>query len=490
VNEILWHRLSPAAAALGVAALVLGLLFHAEIGAAVHVWNTSTAYGHCWLIVPIALFLAYERHGQAAAETIAPRAGFALLAIPLIGMWLLADLLGIMEGRQLAVIGFLEVTLLAAFGWRVWWALAGALLYLAFLVPFGAFVTPLLQGFTTSFVVHGLNLLGIANRETGNTIEIPEGVFYIAEACAGLRFLIASIAFGVLYALTMFTSPGRRVAFVAASIIVPIVANALRALGIVVLGHALGSAQAAAADHVLYGWIFFSIVIAALAAVGMPFRQDAPPPPPPGPLPSPGTRMRVAYAVWPALLLAAAGPAFALVLSARTATPPAPAAMFKAPDGCTQTADHATPGLREQAFTCGSTQIRTRALILPRGANPSAVVEAAHAQAPKLLPNGDLDGSVLTVPGPTPTRWALDRDGQTNRAAATILFIDGHVSGGGIHDRLALARDMLSASGTPALILAVAVTDATDDATTALTKFITAQGALLKEGGGLRPLDP
>ncbi len=483
MTEILWPRLSPAAAALGVAALVLGLLFHAEIAAAVHVWNTSTAYGHCWLIVPIALFLAYERRFQAAAETVAPRAGFTLLAIPFIVMWLAADVLGIIEGRQLAGIGFLEVVLLAALGWRMWWALSAALLYLAFLVPFGAFVTPFLQGFTTSFVVHGLDLLGIANRETGNTIEIPEGSFYVAEACAGLRFLIASIAFGVLYALTMFTSPGRRVAFVAASIVVPIVANGLRALGIVVLGHALGSAEAAATDHVLYGWIFFSIVILALAAIGLPFRQDAPAPPPPGPLPPPGTRMRAGYAVWPALLLAAAGPAAALAMSARTATPPAPAGMFKAPDGCTETTNRAAPGLREQDFACGTTQIRTRALLLPRGANPSSVMDAAHTQAPTLLPASDLDGSTLTTSGPNPTRWALERDAQTNRAAATLLFIDGHVSAGGLRDRLALARDMLSATGAAPLIIAVAVTQAPTDATAALAKFITAQGDVAAKGG-------
>jgi hypothetical protein len=193
--------------------------------------------------------------------------------------------------------------------------------------------------------------------------------------------------------------------------------------------------------------------------------------------------MRVAYAVWPALLLAAAGPAVALVLSARIGAPSAPASMFKAPDGCTQTAERAIPGLREQDFTCGDTKIRTRTLLLPRGANPSAVVDSAQAQAPTLLPNGDLDGSTLTTSGPNPTRWALDRDGQANRAEATLLFIDGHVAGGGVRDRLALARDMLSASGAPPLILAVAVTQATDDAATALTKFIAAQGNVAAKGG-------
>ena len=89
-----------------------------------------------------------------------------------------------------------------------------------------------------------------------------------------MRFLIASIAFGVLYSLLMYRSPWRRVAFIAASVVVPIIANGLRAVGIVALGHVLGSAKAAATDHVLYGWLFFSLVILILIALGLPFRED------------------------------------------------------------------------------------------------------------------------------------------------------------------------------------------------------------------------
>ena len=48
-----------------------------------------------------------------------------------------------------------------------------------------------------------------------------------------------------------------------------------------VLGAILGSANAAAADHVIYGWVFFSLVMLLLVAGGMPFRED-----PSGPTPA------------------------------------------------------------------------------------------------------------------------------------------------------------------------------------------------------------
>ncbi len=259
---------------LAIGLVALGLLFHSEVVAAVNTWIESTAYNHCFLVIPIVAFLIWDRRAALIGLSATPTPAVAILALPLGLAWLAAERLGIMEGRQLAAMSMAEVLFLAILGRRLWRALSGPLLYLYFLVPFGDFLTPKLQDITTWFTRHGLDILGIPAFIDGYIIEIPEGTFFVAEACAGLRFLIASVAFGALYALLMYRSPVRRIVFVTASIIVPIIANGFRALGIVVLGHWLGSALAAATDHVLYGWIFFSIVILLLIVLGLPFRQD------------------------------------------------------------------------------------------------------------------------------------------------------------------------------------------------------------------------
>lgn len=472
--------LRPVLPALALCALVFGLLFHAEIAAALHVWNTSTAYGHCWLVLPIAAFMAYDRRAEAAAAPLRPAPVWALLGVPCAAMWLLAETLGIMEGRQLAVFGFTETALLAALGWRMWHALAPALLYLVFLVPFGGFLTPVLQHFTANFIGHGLDMLGIANRVTDNQIEIPEGLFFVAEACAGLRFLIASIAFGVLFAMTMFTSPWRRAAFVLAACVVPVLANGVRALGIVVLGHHLGSATAAAADHVLYGGIFFALVLAILALAGLPFRQAARAAAPPRPAPPAGMAWRAAYAVWPCLLLAAAAPLLALFEGAGAgagAPSPVPANLLIAPSGCTDiTPAKSAAGV--QNFACGETLIVARLSMLPRRINPSRLIALAQSLPDEILPGADLDGGLLAVPGGMPPRWVLQRDESAPRALAYTLFIDGAPALGTLHDRVRLARLMLSGSGRAPGVLAVAVTAAQGDAVGALRMFLAGQGDL------------
>ncbi len=473
---LLWPRLRPAVLPLGLGLLVLGLLFHAEAASAVHVWNTSTAYGHCWLVVPIALWLAHERRGQAAAEQVAPTFWPAVVGLPLVLAWLAGDTLGIMEGRQLAAVGMLELLFLSAFGWKLWQALAAALLYLVFLVPFGAFLTPLLQNFTAGFVAWGLDFLEIPSQVTSFRIDIPEGTFYVAEACAGLRFLIASIAFGTLYAVTKFNSPWRRAAFIAVSVVIPIVANGFRALGIVVLGHVLGSAQAAATDHILYGWIFFSIVILLLAASGMPFREDPlPAPAPAAPAPR-GTTRRAMLAIWPVLLVAAVGPLISLYLNAHPGAAPDAGEVLLVPSGCTVSATQQNgPGL-VQGFQCGGSRIVTRLEMLPRRANPARVLGAAQGPADAFLPDTNADGSTVDVDGVTPARWHVERDEDHPAASAYILFIDGTPALGGLHDRLRLARNMLRGVQAAPAALVIAVTHTDADPQQVLRAFLGAQG--------------
>jgi exosortase A len=261
---------------LALGALAFGLAFHVEVARAVQVWDESTAYNHCFLIIPISAYLIWERRKVLAASAPQPNAWLLLTLIPVGLVWLFAAEAQIMEGRELAAMTLFQIFIAATLGLRVWRISAFAILYLYFLVPSGAFLTGPMQEFAARFAVKGVELLGIPVYSNGLDIEVPGARFTVAEACAGLRFLIASVALGTLYGYTMYRSWRRRAAFVVVSIIVPIVANGMRVMGIVVYGYILGNAEAAIADHLIYGWVFFSIVSIILILLGLPFRQDVP----------------------------------------------------------------------------------------------------------------------------------------------------------------------------------------------------------------------
>ena len=55
--------------------------------------------------------------------------------------------------------------------------------------------------------------------------------------------------------------------FIAASIVVPIVANWLRAYMIVMIGHLSNNKYAVGVDHLIYGWVFFGVVMMLLFSV-------------------------------------------------------------------------------------------------------------------------------------------------------------------------------------------------------------------------------
>jgi exosortase len=380
--------------------------------------------------------------------------------VPVAAVWLLAERLGIMEGRQLAAMSFVELLFLAVLGKRLWWALAGPLLYLYFLVPFGEFLTPQLQDITTWFIRHGLETLGVPAYIDGYVIEIPQGSFYVAEACAGLRFLIASIAFGCLYALMMYRSPVRRTIFIVVSIIVPVIANGFRAIGIVYLGYLLNSAQAAAADHIIYGWLFFSFVILVLILLGLPFRQDhlttrsGSQDPADASAPAHGWRGAAAAA---AALVAVAciSPSVAGGLALASAAGGSAPDSIEVGQGCTVMALPAdSPRERSQRVTCGGTVLVMRWQVFsPR--STAAAVMAARRQMCQAVESEGLSEAWLETTDGSASAWRIMRSGDPVAMLGVAVWVDGKPVRPGMRMRVQMAADSLLGSAHAPLVMTV-----------------------------------
>ena len=487
-----WNLYRSLVPALGFGVALLGLLFHAEAAAAYATWSDSTAYNHCFLVLPIAFYLAWDRRDELRGVPIAADLRFVGLAVPVILTWLVAERLGIMEGRQLMAICLVQVLFLTVLGWKMWQHLSGPLLYLFFLVPFGAFLTPALQGFTAGFTTSGLDLLGIPNFSDGYTIEIAQGVFYVAEACAGLRFLIASIAFGVLYALIMYRSPRRRAIFIVVSIVTPIIANGFRALGIVVLGRYLGSAEAAGADHLIYGWVFFSFVILMLVLLGLPFRQDGRRTPmvitmDPSPIGT-GPALMASIAL---VVIATIGPATAGMLdrSSRDAMTGVPDAVKTGT--CTIIAAETTPLLPPaidpfaRRVRCGDQVLRVSLVRFAPGTGPATLI----AEERRLLgytPGSEVARSWLNEPGGTRPVWRLNEAEEPARTAVTALWIDGQSTQIGLTMRIKLGlRSIIGGRSTPVMVTILPENDLSEQGPAGKAAARAAIGAFLQGNPGL-----
>ena len=298
-------------------------------------------------------------------------------------------------------------------------------------MPFGATITPQLQDFTTAFVRVGLNLLQIPVYIDGYTIQIPQGSFYIAEACAGLRFLIASIAFGALYALVMYRTPLRRTLFLLASLIVPVLANGFRALGIVVLGNLLGSAKAAATDHVLYGWLFFSIVILILIALGLPFREDQQDAPATPRAPPPQNRQlraainrRGLFAATTVCLVAALSPAVALALAPPRAPIPGSLASVDFGHDC-RPANGSQPSKGSRRLSCDGLIVLVQTNLLSPRVTAAPLFRLERDMTARMDSEDGYQSSWFPAKPGHPRSWRLLTAPSLSNVMAVATWVDG-----------------------------------------------------------------
>ena len=179
--------------------------------------------------------------------------------------------------QQYAVVAMLVGVLWTVLGRHIARAALFPLLFLLLAVPVGEFLIPPLMNFTADFTVGALKLTGIPVFREGNFFTVPSGSWSVVEACSGLRYLIASLTLGCLYAYLTYRSAARRVLFVTAAAIVPIIANGLRAYMIVMIGHLSNMKLATGIDHYLYGWVFFGVVVLLMFWAGSFWREDEQP---------------------------------------------------------------------------------------------------------------------------------------------------------------------------------------------------------------------
>lgn len=260
-----WRRALP-----GLALVLLAvLLLYRQTGLAmVEIWDRSETFAHAFVVPPISLWLIWRQRAQLAL--LAPRPAAAFL-LPLAGaalLWLLGDLAAVNAATQLAFTAMLVLSVPLCLGGPVARAIAFPLGFLFFAVPIGEFMMPQFMAWTADFTVAALRLSGIPVYREGLQFVIPSGNWSVVEACSGIRYLMASVMVGTLFAYLNYRSLRRRWIFVGFAILLPIVANWLRAYMIVMLGHLSGNQLATGADHLVYGWVFFGIIMLAMFMVG------------------------------------------------------------------------------------------------------------------------------------------------------------------------------------------------------------------------------
>jgi exosortase A len=265
-------RWSPHLTTLAVALLALCVLFRQTLRTMAATWHSGN-YSHGYLIIPIACWLIWRE--RASLRHKRPSSSVAALAvIALLSMtWLVGELAQANLIQQLSVVAMIPAIVWAILGRDVALDIWFPLFYLIFAVPMGDSIIPRLQDLTAWFTVSALQASGIPALLDGRLIYLSSGTWEVAQACSGIRYLISSLVLGVLFAHFVYRSWRRKLVFLAACVVVPILANWIRAYSIVLFAHKVNRELAVGVDHVIYGWLFCCFVTVSLFSVALSWRE-------------------------------------------------------------------------------------------------------------------------------------------------------------------------------------------------------------------------
>jgi len=262
--------------ALAVAALALVLACLGAWQAMAHQWWNIDTYNHLLLVPLITAWLVALKEEELARLAPQPFLPGLIGVAAGLALWRAGEGLGINLIAQAGAVAALQAAAVTVLGLRASIILALPIAFAAFLVPFGDEIIPPLQTITAEIAIALSHASGIPARIEGIHIDTPAGLFIVAEACSGVKFLIAMVTLGVLVCFTRFNRWRTRAAFMAACVIVPILANGVRAWATIYVAQYVGAEKATGFDHIVYGWVFFAIVIAILLGAAWRFVEREP----------------------------------------------------------------------------------------------------------------------------------------------------------------------------------------------------------------------
>lgn len=267
----MWPR---AIVAIAACIAAITFLYFESIANAVAVWSNSSAHQFSFFILPISLYFFWIRRGDLARLAPQPSLFFAFFALPLGALWLVSEAVQVGVTGQIAVVGLVQIVVIAIAGLRVYRAILFPMLFLCLMVPFGEIFLPTLIDITTTLTVTCLNILGLATQVDGNIFKSGSGVYSIVESCAALDFLLGNLVISLVFANLMYLRLRHRVLYVFASFPVAILANIFRTTSVVMITEYSNGRIDLALDHGLYGWMIFAFAVVIQMIIGLRFRDS------------------------------------------------------------------------------------------------------------------------------------------------------------------------------------------------------------------------
>jgi len=231
-------------------------------------WHLVDDYSHGFLIGPLAVYFAWERRGKLRRAAVEP-SWWGVLPLAL---GLLSLTVGRMGVEQMTMRAGFVLTLnglvLLLLGRAIYRILAFPLLFLFLAVPLPQSLVNVvsfpLQLMAADLAVSALQQFGVPVLREGNIIHLPTSRLFVAEACSGLRSLMALGTLGVVFAYFFRKNPVERIVIVASTLPIAVLVNAFRVGLTASLSYKWGQQMAAGVIHETEGFFTFALAFVLL----------------------------------------------------------------------------------------------------------------------------------------------------------------------------------------------------------------------------------
>ena len=263
------HAWRIAGTSIALSLLLILVLYQQTVLYLVGLWNNLEVgeYGHGYLVLAISAYLIVRNRRRLAALTPCPTYwGLpAVMAASLI--WLVAVLVDVNMMQAVALLLLVLAVTWTLVGNKAGLALMFPILFIGFAIPVWFPLSPLLQDLTADVVFWLIRMLEVPAFREQNMIVVPAGRLSIEEACSGLRYLLAALTLGTLYAYLNYRTLRARLVVVLVAAAAAVLANFIRVFIVVYLGYATDMQHPYVHDHLMLGWYLFGGLVAVLLVI-------------------------------------------------------------------------------------------------------------------------------------------------------------------------------------------------------------------------------
>jgi len=234
-------------------------------------WSSQDEYSHGFLIVPLALYIAWQKKDKLAV--IQPKPSNWGLGVVIVSLlcYLVAQFGEILTLSSLCLVTTVAGILLYFFGFSILKELLFPISLLLFMIPIPAQIysslTIPLQLLVSEVSVGVAQLFGVPIYREGNVLHLPDRTLQVVQACSGLRSMVSILTLSLIIGyFTLKSSVSRTILFFF-GIPAAILANIVRVLVLIGSFHYFSFDLTSGTAHTVLGLAVFLFALVLILAM-------------------------------------------------------------------------------------------------------------------------------------------------------------------------------------------------------------------------------